>query len=495
VKDEEQVPQDSAQFAALMNIAHAIAESTRRVQDQLRPLQNKELNSETGSLNTAASSLFSTLTRAAANDGFDASDRRVLHKIRKELNSIIGHSELLCEHRQLASDHKPMVQELGNDARMLLQELEEAHKTAKNIPASSKTAPGRVLIIDDDDANRLVLARHLQQLGHNVETSSSSKKVFDLLASATFDLIFLDLTMPEVDGLAILTQLKASERWRAIPVVMISGIHDEDSVIQCIEAGADDFLIKPINRVLLNARLNAGLERKRWHDREQRYLKDLEQNHKFIRDTFGRYVSEEIVDSILAQPNGLHLGGKMTRVSILMADIRGFTTMAEKLAPPQVVKMLNNYLGTMSEIIISHRGTIDEFIGDAILAIFGAPINQHDHADRALACALEMQSAVSGINEENQRLGLPNIGIGIAVNSGDVIAGNIGCAKRVKYGVVGHTVNLTARMESFCRAGEILASQETLNNSARKVKHSYQFEINPKGMVERLRVCNIIGLE
>lgn len=489
------MPQDSAQFAALMNIAHAIAESSRRVQDQLRPLQNKAFDSETGSMNTAASSLFSTLTRAAANDGFDPADRLVLHQIRKELNSIIGHSDLLCGHQQLRSDHKPMVEELGKDARMLLQELEDAHKTAKNNPSSSKPEPGRILIIDDDDANRLVLARHLQQLGHNVETSSSSRKVFDLLASAIFDLIFLDLTMPEVDGLAILTQLKASERWRAIPVVMISGIRDEESVINCIEAGADDFLIKPINRVLLNARLNAGLERKRWHDREQRYRKDLEQNHKFIRDTFGRYVSEEIVDSILAQPKGLHLGGKMTRVSILMADIRGFTTMAEKLAPPQVVKLLNNYLGVMSEIIMGHRGTIDEFIGDAILAIFGAPINQHDHADRALACALQMQGAVNQINRENQRLGLPAIGVGIAVNSGDVVAGNIGCAKRVKYGVVGHAVNLTARMESFCRAGEIIASQETLNNAGCKVKHSFQFEITPKGMVERLRVCTVTGIE
>ncbi len=488
------MPEDSAQFAALVNIAHAIAENTRRVQDQLRPLQCDELDGQSGCLNSAASSLFDTLAGAAANDDFDASNRLVLHRIRRDLHSIIGSSNLLHGHQQMLPRYRPLVEELGKDARMLLRELEEAHKTAKKLPADNKTAPGRILIIDDDDANRLVLARHLQQLGHSVETSSSSDKVFDLLAGAIFDLIFLDLTMPEVDGLAILTQLKASERWRAIPVVMISGIHDEESVINCIEAGADDFLIKPINRVLLNARLNAGLERKRWHDREQRYLRDLEQSHKFIRDTFGRYVSEEIVDSILAQPNGLHLGGKLTRVSILMADIRGFTTVAEQLKPTQVVTMLNNYLGVMSDIIMRHRGTIDEFIGDAILAIFGAPISQHDHADRALACALDMQGAIEQINAENKRLGLPDVGIGIAVNSGDVVAGNIGSAKRVKYGVVGHTVNLTARMESFCRAGEILASQETLNNATGKFRHSYQFEISPKGMVERLRVCNIIGV-
>lgn len=478
-----------------MNIAHAIADNTQRAQGMVRPLEDQKILAAADTLTQAGTHLFGTLTTIAGNDDSNSLPDDLLHSIRTDLNNVIGYSDTLADNALIGGDTKLIFAELCKDARVLLQELDEIRKAALSPPSERKGEPGRILLIDDDNANRQVLARHLKQLGHFVETANSGGTVFELLEDKTFDLIFLDLSTPEVTGLEILTRLKSTEAWRAIPVVMISGIHDEDAVIQCIEAGADDFLIKPINRVLLNARLNAGLERKRWLDKEQQYRVDLERSHQFIKDTFGRYVSEEIVENILAQPGGLNLGGKNTEVTILMADIRGFTTMAEKLEPSQVVKLLNNYLGVMSEIIMFHEGTIDEFIGDAILALFGAPIEHPDHADRAIACALDMQAAVKDINTELARQGLPDIGIGVAVNTGPVVAGNIGSSKRIKYGVVGHTVNLTARMESFCRAGEILASQACLDAADRKVNHSYQFEISPKGMVERLRVCNITGIE
>ena len=225
----------------------------------------------------------------------------------------------------------------------------------------------------------------------------------------------------------------------------------------------------------------------------QRYLQDRERSQEQIRHTFGRYVSTEIFDDIMARPDGQNLGGKTTCASILMADIRGFTTLAEQLPPGKVLNLLNNYLGVMSDIIIGHGGTIDEFIGDAILAIFGVPAQCPDHADRAVACALDMQRAIVGINQQNRDQNLPEVGIGVAVNTGEVIAGNIGCDKRVKYGVVGHTVNLTARMESICGAGEILISRATFDESSRELKQINEFEIEPKGMVERLTVCNISG--
>ena len=476
-----------------MNIAHAIAESSRRVQAELSALPGTRIRDDAEALSKGAAGVFSTLTEASDPSGFNAADRLLHAQLVRALGDLRAVCRSLAAQNGIPPDSRQLLAELNDDTRLLQRELEDAHRAAHLATTSSQPTPGKILIIDSDDANRHALARHLHQLGHAVETCSHGNQVPELLEATTFDLIFLDLTMPGTDGLSVLSQLKGSERWRAIPVVMISGVRDEEAVIRCIEAGADDFLIKPLNRVLLNARLNAGLERKRWHDREQLYRQDLERSHRFIRDTFGRYVSEEIVDNILAQPDGMHLGGKTTHASILMADIRGFTTMAEQLAPAQVVRLLNNYLGIMSDIIMHHRGTIDEFIGDAILAVFGAPISYRDHADRALACALEMQGAVSQINQENQRHGLPDIGVGIAINTGEVIAGNIGSVKRVKYGVVGHTVNLTARMESCCRAGEILASRATLDAASQKVRHSYEFEISPKGMSERLKVCNITG--
>ena len=476
-----------------MNIAHAIVESGRRAQAQLSPLPIARVQDDAEALSQSASTVFTTLAEAGDPNGFNPADRLVHTQLVRALGDVRALCRSLAAQDSIPQEARRLLTELNDDTRLLQRELEDAHRAANSATAGSRPTPGKILIIDDDDANRHALARHLHQLGHEAETCCNSSQVFDLLEASPFDLIFLDLTMPGTDGLSVLSQLKGSERWRPIPVVMISGVRDEEAVIRCIEAGADDFLIKPLNRVLLNARLNAGLERKRWHDREQLYLQDLERSHRFIRDTFGRYVSEEIVDNILAQPDGMHLGGKTTHASILMADIRGFTTMAEQLPPSKVVRLLNNYLGVMSEIIMRHRGTIDEFIGDAILTVFGAPIACRDHADRAIACALEMQGAVSQINQENHHYGLPDIGIGIGINTGEVIAGNIGSIKRVKYGVVGHTVNLTSRIESCCRAGEILISQATLNAASRKVKHSYEFEISPKGMSERLKVCNITG--
>ena len=308
------------------------------------------------------------------------------------------------------------------------------------------------------------------------------------------DLVFLDLVMPGMSGLELLAILKADAALRAVPVIVISGISETSGVIRCIEAGAEDYLNKPFNPTLLQARLAAGLERKRWHDREEAYRRELERNQRFIRNTFGRYLSDEIVDALLESPQGLRLGGSACTVTILMADIRNFSWICENHEPEQVVQLLNNYLGAMSSIIMAHNGTVDEFIGDAILAIFGAPVARDDDALRAIACARDMQEAVAGINDRNRALGLPEIGIGIGLNTGKVVAGNIGSERRSKYGVVGHTVNLTARIEAFTAAGEILAAASTIEEVGEAVETGRQFTAQPKGMAGEVTIFTITGM-
>ena len=144
-----------------------------------------------------------------------------------------------------------------------------------------------------------------------------------------------------------------------------------------------------------------------------------------------------------------------------MSDLRGFTQVADRIPPDRVVRLLNNYLGTMADVILSFQGTIDEFIGDAILAIFGAPVQRGDDALRAVACAVEMQRAMERVNEFNRREGLPAVEMGIAIHTGEVVVGNIGSDKRAKYGDVGSPVNLTARIESYTVGGQILVSDRT----------------------------------
>jgi adenylate cyclase len=209
-----------------------------------------------------------------------------------------------------------------------------------------------------------------------------------------------------------------------------------------------------------------------------------ERSKKFIRGAFSKYLAPSVVDQMLKDPAKLQLGGETRRLTIMMSDLRGFTAMAERMKPAEVLEVLNRYLGTMADIIVEYNGTIDEFIGDAILVIFGAPIEASDDARRAVACSIAMQRAMKSINEHNAKLGLPKLEMGIAINTGEVIVGNIGSQKHVKYGVVGSHVNLTARIESNTVGGQVLISGSTLDLAGPDVTTGEKQMIVAKGFPE-----------
>jgi adenylate cyclase len=230
-----------------------------------------------------------------------------------------------------------------------------------------------------------------------------------------------------------------------------------------------------------------------------RQLKDsreqLERQNKFIRETFGRYTSDEVVEVLLDMPEGLKLGGEKREVTILMSDLRGFTALAERLEPTEVVSLLNHYLSAMVEVIHRHGGTIDEIIGDAILVIFGAPVAAPDAARRAVCCALEMQLAMQEVNEFSLEKGWPEIEMGIALHTGEVVVGNIGSTRRSKYGVVGRSVNLTARIESFTVGGQVLGSPTLIGAAGPGLILGEEVEVHAKGMRESLRCRDLLGHE
>jgi len=421
----------------------------------------------------------------------DSADRAAdTHDLMNVLAALGGYAEMLRD--SLQGDH--------GDLNTTLANLLDSVNAAQGGGASGgegrviASEPGFILAVDDARENRELVARNLSRLGHFVITAASGEEALRALEQSDVDVVLLDLLMPEMDGREVLYRIKERPEWRATPVIVISGSQGMDGIIGCIEAGADDYLFKPFNPVLLQARIKAGIERKRWHDREEQYRHQLERNEKFIRATFGRYLSDEIVTDILERPEGLQLGGDLRRVCIMMSDIRGFTTLSEHLAPDQVVTLLNRYLGAMTDIIMAHQGTIDEFLGDAILAVFGAPIQGEDDADRAVKCALAMRAAMVEINAQNRAEGLPEITAGIAVNTGDVIAGNIGSERRSKYGFVGHPMNVTSRIEDHAAGGEILISDSTLE----ALKGSYRIgdsrEIRVKGIDEVLLVHPLEGM-
>jgi adenylate cyclase len=212
-----------------------------------------------------------------------------------------------------------------------------------------------------------------------------------------------------------------------------------------------------------------------------------------IRATFGRYLTDDVVATLLEDPDGIKLGGDRRLITILTSDLRGFTALAERLPPEEVVQVLNLYLGAMAEVITAYQGTIDEFMGDGILVLFGAPMQRADDPQRAVACAIAMQLAMEQVNAEMQKLGLSNLKMGIGINTGEVVVGNIGSTKRSKYGVVGSQVNLTYRIESYTTAGQILISEATYR-AVPEVKVSSCQQVNPKGVKEPIHIYTVQGI-
>lgn len=212
-----------------------------------------------------------------------------------------------------------------------------------------------------------------------------------------------------------------------------------------------------------------------------------------IRKTFGRYLTDAVVANLLEHPEGLKLGGERRKITILTSDLRGFTNLSERISPEKVVKILNFYLGYMADIITQYQGTIDEFMGDGILVLFGAPTLREDDAKRAVACAVAMQLAMQTVNQKMKEWDLPILEMGIGINTGEVVVGNIGSDKRTKYGVVGSQVNLTYRIESYTVGGQILISESTFK-AVDSVVIKEQKEVKLKGLFQSLIVYDVSGI-
>jgi class 3 adenylate cyclase/HAMP domain-containing protein len=225
-----------------------------------------------------------------------------------------------------------------------------------------------------------------------------------------------------------------------------------------------------------------------------RQLTDYIEKRDFIRDTFGRYVTQEVVKRLLEDREALEMGGQTREVSILMSDLRGFTALTADMHPEQVITFLNRYLGKMIEVLVDHQAIIDEIIGDGILAFFGAPEPRPDHPIRAVACALNMQAAMEEVNRLNEAEGLPYLQMGIAVNTGLVVVGNIGSEQRAKYSVVGSQVNFTGRMESYSVGGQVLISATTYERVRDLVEVQGTMQVQMKGVPLPATLYDVLGI-
>ncbi len=301
--------------------------------------------------------------------------------------------------------------------------------------AELRASAARVLVVDDNKVNRLLLARNVELLGHRAASAENGRVALEMLRRESFDLILLDIEMPEMDGFQVLEHMLADRQLRDLPVIVTSSLEGLENVVRCIELGAEDYLSKPINPVLLKARIGASIEKKRLRDQ--------------LRDMVRRFATSEVAQDM--QQSGFALGGKRIHATVMFADIRSFTALVESQPPEETIELLNAYYALMFDAISSHGGVVNQMIGDGLMAIFGAPLPLDDCAGSAVAAAREMIELVEQFNQERVAARKAPIRIGIGIATGDVVAGYTGTEQRATYTCIGDTVNLAARLEAHTK--------------------------------------------
>jgi adenylate cyclase len=336
---------------------------------------------------------------------------------------------------------------------------------------------GTILIADDNRVNRLLLGRGLEQQGHAVEFAENGRDALGLLREGQFDLMLLDVLMPELDGYQVLAELKEDARLRDIPVIMTSSLDELDSVVKCVEMGAEDYLTKPINPVLLNARIGASLEKKRLRDQQ--------------RELISKFATKEVADDLLT--SGFSLGGKHLEASALFCDIRSFTTIAEAREPAETIELLNDYYTLMMDAIGGEGGIVNQMVGDGLMAIFGAPLPREDHRRRAVLAARQRVAMIRLFNEEQAAQERVQIEIGIGIASGQVVAGYTGTLHRATYTCVGDAVNVAARLESHTKVlnRPILIDENTQRGLENGIAVEAHGELEVKGKTQPIRVYSV----
>jgi adenylate cyclase len=342
---------------------------------------------------------------------------------------------------------------------------------------SHNPAPGYLLVVDDNKVNRLLLGRSLEQQGHRVDFAENGRQALEKMSAQSFDLILLDIQMPELDGYQVLEKLAADLRLRDIPVIVTSAVEELDSVVKCIEMGAEDYLTKPVNPILLRARINASLEKKRLRDQQ--------------RELVRKFATAEVAQDL--EESGFSLGGKYIEATAMFSDIRGFTTIAEAQAPEDTIELLNTYYTLMFDAISGHDGVVNQMVGDGLMAIFGAPLPQPQHCEQAVRAALEMIELIELFNLEQAAAGKVQIRIGIGIASGEVIAGYTGTMRRATYTCVGDTVNLAARLEAHTKVvgAPILIDEATRQKLSNTIRTESQGLFQLKGKTREVQVFSV----
>lgn len=300
---------------------------------------------------------------------------------------------------------------------------------------------GYILVVDDNRMNRLKLSHGLQRQGHQVALAENGRLALEMVQAESFDLVLLDIMMPEIDGYQVLEQMKNDARLRDIPIIVISALDEMDSIVRCIEMGAEDYLLKPFNPVLLRARIGASLEKKRWRDQEQAYLQQINAEREKAERLLLNILPQPVADQLKQGQN--IIADSFAEVTVLFADIVDFTPLSAGMAPKELVALLTEVFSTFDRLAERYQLEKIKTVGDAYMVVGGLPTPRPDHVEAIADIALDMQRESARIRTARNE----PIHLRIGIHTGPVVAGVIG-AKKFSYDLWGDTVNIADRMQS-----------------------------------------------
>jgi class 3 adenylate cyclase len=501
-----------APAVAVTEFLDMIIEDARKLQMAQQLADLDKMRSASIQLNAFVKSIIQNSASERHNDEtIDVFHRRLRHDLRTPLNAIKGYSELLIEDMEADGEHplRADLVKLKDSADQLLGQIDAMAALAQRKDAGSGTDDSRlrqtdilsdvlrtikplpadeareamqssaILVVDDNASNRDVLARRLTREGHAVVTAENGAVALELVERQDFDIILLDLIMPEMSGYEVLRRLKTAERTSHIPVIVISALDEIDTVVRCIEAGAEDYLTKPFNPILLRARVGASLEKKWLRDREKKFIADLEREKHRSETLLLNILPQKIVSRM--QNGEMVIADRILEATILFCDLVGFTTLSQKLPADRIIDFLSKIFSAFDALAAEQGVEKIKTIGDAYMVAAGIPEVQEDHAFRIAALALRMLDAVDDIAKAT---GL-KLQARIGIHSGPIVAGVIGTHK-FAYDVWGDTVNTASRMESHSQPGRIQVSATTrlALGDRFNFEHRGSIEVKGKGFME-----------
>jgi len=357
--------------------------------------------------------------------------------------------------------------------------------------------PNKILIVDDEPFNLDLLEQELSDQGYVIERANDGAEALQKVPSFLPDVILLDYMMPKMNGLEVVKQLKQDEKYKGIPVILLTAKASQEDKVKGLDAGADDYVVKPFEAFELLARVRSMVRIKQMHDALEEWNQNLADKVRQQVDQIERmgrlkrYLSPQIAETILKSEDDSLFKSHRREITVVFLDLRGFTAFSDSAEPEEIMELLRTYHAEMGKLIFEFGGTLERFTGDGIMVFFNDPIPCEEHAEKAARMSLEMRAKVKELRPGWLKKGY-DLDLGIGLAAGYATLGNIGFEGRMDYGAVGNVTNLASRLCEEAKGGQILTNQKTLTRIEELFEAESLQELSLKGFARPVVAFNIL---